>query len=113
MFRLFEERARHRMTLERLREEGAHQRSMLGLGAGFATSLAVLGGAVYCATISQPTVAMVLGGLDIVALAGVFIYGAQTRRAERRDQLALLRDIRRESSVEEELDIAPPEVPPT
>jgi hypothetical protein len=111
MFRLFEERARHRMAIEKLREERAHQRAMLGLGAGFATSLAVLGGAVYCATIGQPTVAMVLGGLDIVALAGVFIYGAQTRRAERRDQLTLLRDMRRQTSGGEDPAIEPPGVP--
>jgi len=95
MFQLFEDRARHRMALELQREHRDARRADLGLAAGFTAVLAVLASAVYCASIGQAVVAGVLGGLDIVALAGVFILGAQMRRSERLQQVQLLRQVQR------------------
>ncbi len=94
MLRLFEERARHRMAMEREREHRDARRADLGLAAGTVVTLSVLGTAAYCATIGQPWVAGVLGGLDIVALAAIFIHVAERRRSERTEQLRWIRDAR-------------------
>ena len=71
------------------------RRADIGLVAGLVIALAVLAAAAYCASINQPWVAGVLGGLDIVALAGIFIYGTERRRSERLEQLRLLQGLRR------------------
>ena len=99
MLKVFEQQAEHRMTMERLWHEAEigrlrddSRRASLGLGAGFVVALAVLGAAVYCASISQPWVAGVLGGLDIVALVGIFIYGTERRRSERLAASRISRD---------------------
>ena len=56
------------------------------------TSLAliVLAAAVSCAWISQPWVAGVLGSLDIVTLAGIYLHGSERRRSERLETIRLL-----------------------
>lgn len=80
------------MAMERIRLERDVRRADRGLIAGSAVALAVLVAAVYCASINQPWVAGVLGGLDIVALAGIFIYGTERRRSERLESARILRD---------------------
>ena len=45
----------------------------------FIVSITALGTCCYCAAIGQPWVAGVIGGLDLVALAGVFIFGSNLR----------------------------------
>src|SRR6266498_458805 len=76
-FTLFEDQARTRMRLEVLMLERDSRRADLGVLAGLIIALTVLGAAVYCASIGQAWVAGVMGGLDVVALAGIFIYGTE------------------------------------
>src|SRR5690242_17991944 len=65
MFTLFEDQARTRMRLEVLLLERDSRRADLGVLAGLVVALAVLGAAVYCASIGQAWVAGVMGGLDV------------------------------------------------
>lgn len=78
------------MSMERARFERDARRADRGLIAGTAVALAVLVAAVYCASIDQPWVAGVLGSLDIVTLAGIFIYGTERRRSERLATIRML-----------------------
>lgn len=91
ILRMFEQQAMHRMAIERMRLERDARRADRGLISGTAVALAVLVAAVYCASIDQPWVAGVLGGLDIVTLAGIFIYGTERRRSERLETVRMLR----------------------
>ncbi len=87
------------MELERDAVASENARANLGPKLGFALSLAVLVVAAYCASIDQPWVAGVLGGLDIVSLVAVFVYGTERRRSERIEKTRMLRESpERESS---------------
>jgi uncharacterized membrane protein len=99
---VFEQQASHRMDLERMRLERDARRADRGLMAGTVVALAVLVAAVYCASINQPWVAGVLGGLAIVTLAGIFIYGTERRRSERLETVRMLRDAGLPTSATEE-----------
>ena len=91
IIRVFEQQAIHRMAIERIRVERDARRADRGLIAGTVVALAVLMAAVFCAWINQPWLAGILGGLDIVTLAGIFIYGTERRRSERLETVRMLR----------------------
>ncbi len=71
------------MALEKAVIEGDNRRANWGLVSATVISLAVLGVSGVLAMGGHETVAGVLAGVDIAALAGVFVYGTNTRKQER------------------------------
>ena len=63
--------------------EGDNRRANWGLVSATVISLAVIGVSGVLAMHNHETVAAVLAGVDIAALAGVFIYGTNSRKEER------------------------------
>lgn len=59
------------------------RRAYLGLLAGFIISLSVIGGGVYLIAIGHDRAGVVLIGINLSGLVGVFVYGSKARRAER------------------------------
>ena len=73
----------HRRDLERTVIHGDNQRATLGVICGTGLSVLVLG---LCALLSWTNnvgIAAALATFDVAALAGVFVYGTRSRRAER------------------------------
>ena len=79
----WEKQSDHRMALEKTVVEGDTRRANWGLVSATVISLAVIGVAGVLAMHDHETVAAVLAGVDIAALAGVFIYGTNSRKEER------------------------------
>jgi uncharacterized membrane protein len=84
---LAERQAEHRMTLEKIVIHGDTVRAHWGLVCGLVISLALLGSAIYMAAIGYAWPGAILGAFDIVALAGVFVYGTHSRREERAERV--------------------------
>ena len=80
---LAEEQARHRMGLENFVVKSESTRSFQGLVAGVVVAISFLLGAVVLGLNGQPTAGTIIGTVDIVSLASVFVYGNVSRRQER------------------------------
>jgi uncharacterized membrane protein len=78
-----EEQARHRQGLEKTAIDGNARRSWWGLWLGAAISLAAIGGAVALGATGHTAASIGLGGIDLAALAGVFVVGRREQRRER------------------------------
>ncbi len=87
--------ARHRIQMERTVILGDSKRSYLGLGAAFILSALVIIGGIYVIVAGYPWAGATLVGINIVGLAGVFIYGTNSRRAEREQKDESMPQIRR------------------
>ena len=61
------------------------KRSNRGLWAGFAITLAGLGGGMFLVYAGHDWAGAAIAGLNLVSLAAVFVYGTRSRRAERAD----------------------------
>jgi uncharacterized membrane protein len=73
----------HRMNLETTVVEGDSNRAYLGVIFAFIISLAVLGVSYVLVTAGQVVAGTILGVIDLATLAGVFIYGTNSRKKER------------------------------
>ena len=73
----------HRIEMERTVLVGDSKRSYLGLLAATFLSLAVIGCGTYVIMNGHDWAGAVIIGVDVVGLAGVFVYGTNARRAER------------------------------
>lgn len=73
----------HRIELEKKVVGGDSTRSYLGLAAAFILSLVAICGSIYIIVQGHVWAGVTIFGIDIVALASVFVYGTQARRAER------------------------------
>lgn len=78
----WETQSGHRRSLERSVIEGDNKRANWGLASATLVSLSVLGVAGVLA-MQNHAVAAVLAGVNIVALASVFVYGTNSRKQER------------------------------
>lgn len=78
-----EKQAEHRQTLEKIVVEGDSGRADKGLKYGLIVALTGLAASVLLAVTGHESVAMIVGGLDLASLAGVFVYATTVRRAER------------------------------
>ena len=83
IIRMIEGQALHRQQLEAQVIAADVQHAHLGLWLGCVVSVSALAAAVGCAALGHGVSAAIIGGADIVALAGVFIYGSHSRRSER------------------------------
>ena len=75
-----ENQSKHRMQLEK----NDSRRSFFGLAAGFLLSLGIIGGAIYLIVRGEAWAAVSLIGINVAALAGVFVYGSRTLRNHER-----------------------------
>ena len=73
----------HRLQIEKTVIRGDSWRSLLGLIFGFILSVTGLLGGIYIIDNGHDWAGGVLVGLDLVGLAGCFVYGSRSRRAER------------------------------
>ena len=63
---------------------GDSWRGYLGIVLGFIIAMTGLCGGIFLAAIGRGGIGLTFGLASLVGLAGVFVYGAQSRRAERR-----------------------------
>lgn len=78
-----EKQAYHRMRMEETVIEGDSRRSYLGLIAGFILSAATIAGGIFLIMNDHDWAGGLLVGGNLAGLAGVFVYGTNSRRAER------------------------------
>jgi uncharacterized membrane protein len=78
-----EEQQKHRHHLEKTTVEGASKRAQQGLWLGFVISLVVLGLGTAVILLGYPAAGAAIMSVDVVALAGVFVYGRREQRKER------------------------------
>lgn len=83
IMRMIEVQSQHRQGLESYALRGEHHRSILGMLLGAIVVFAMLILARYAINQQQQAAAMILGSLPIVGIAGVFVYGTNSRRYER------------------------------
>lgn len=85
-----EEQQKHRMHLEKYALHSDSRRSWAGLAAGLVVVLAVLGASVWLIAGGHEVSGTIFGGLDLVGLAGTFVYGSRLRRQERMDKAKIM-----------------------
>lgn len=78
-----EKQSDHRMHIEKLAIGSEIRRAYLGLWLGFVVTLAVLVSSLILIETGHGTEGLALIGIDIVALAGLFVYGSNNRKNER------------------------------
>ena len=82
----FEQQADHRMALEAHVIHSDSTRATWGLAAAFVFGLVLLGAAIYLIVNGYETAGVVAIITEFVTYGGLFIYGSETRRRERRQQ---------------------------
>ena len=83
ILKMAEGQAQHRQDLEKTAVDGGNRRSWWGLWLGFAISLVVLGLSAGLILAGAPVAGTILGSVDLVALATVFVVGRSEQRRER------------------------------
>jgi uncharacterized membrane protein len=86
-----ERQAAHRQSLEQVAVVGANRRANAGLVLGFIIALLFLAASVGLVVTGHETAGTVIGSVDIVGLAGVFVYGRSSQRRERERKAELIR----------------------
>jgi uncharacterized membrane protein len=87
LFAMVEQQAVHRHYLERTALEADIKRSNMGLWSGFTIAIVGLLAAVGLAMTGHSIVGGLIGTVDLVSLAGIFVYGSLLRRNERMKRL--------------------------
>ena len=72
---------------------GESRRAYLGIVLGFILALTGLCGGIFLAALGRGGIGLTLGLASLVGLAAVFVYGAQSRRAERRRNVTGAEDV--------------------
>jgi uncharacterized membrane protein len=83
ILKMAEDQARHRQGLERTAVDGGSRRSWWGLFLGFGISVIVIGASVLLVLKGHTVAGTVLGSVDLVSLAAVFVIGQSGQRRER------------------------------
>ena len=82
-----EKQTDHRILMERKIVSGDFTQSYLGIAAGFVLSVMVILGGIYLIILGHDWAGASLIGLNVVGLAGVFVYGSNSHRAPRREMV--------------------------
>jgi uncharacterized membrane protein len=82
----FEKQVEHRHFLERSAVLSGIQARSWGLGLGFFISIAGLGVSLALGLSGHEVAAGIVAAIDLTALAGVFVFGSQAQRSERREK---------------------------
>lgn len=88
IFRVWEAQSEHRIAVERTFAIGDSRRAYLGLACAFVLSLLLIAVGTYAVIWGNPWVGVATFSLDIAVLAGVFVYGTNSRRRERERKAA-------------------------
>ena len=92
--RMADSQAQHRQALEKSAVADEHRLAMMGVVAGATVSLAAIVGGALIALFGHPVAGAISGGavigIDIAGLAGVFIYGTQSRQRERIEKAQIM-----------------------
>ena len=83
MVRITESQAEHRIRMESAVILGDARRSAAGLIFAFILSLLIISLGAYAVIWGNPWVGVAVIGINIAGLAGVFVYGTNSRRRER------------------------------
>jgi uncharacterized membrane protein len=78
-----EDQAKHRQEIEKVAVKGGSRRSWWGLWLGFTISMVVLGLSAGLILAGYQVAGSVLGSVDLVSLATVFVIGQSEQRRER------------------------------
>ena len=89
---LTEKQSEHRMSLERSVVSENLKQSKLGLIAGFVLSAMVIFGGIFLIYLGHDWAGGILISINLVGLAGVFVYGSRSHRAQRRERRESLAD---------------------
>jgi uncharacterized membrane protein len=81
-----ESQTAHRLALEKRVIGSDIWRSYIGLGLGFIISMTCVIGGIWLVAQGHDTAGTTVATGSVAALAGVFVYGALTRRSERREK---------------------------
>ena len=93
LLQMAERQSDHRMEMERAVVSADSRRSYIGLVAAFVLSAGIIGGGLYIIALGHQWPGVLLIGVNVVSLAGVFVYGSRNRRDQ---QLAVIPTIRQE-----------------
>jgi uncharacterized membrane protein len=85
-----EKQMTHRISIESIALNGNIKRSNWGLAAAFVLSVIVIVGGIYLVTLGYDWAGGSLVGMNLIGLAGVFIYGTNSRRAQRSEIARIL-----------------------
>jgi hypothetical protein len=89
-----ESQAQHRQALEKTAVSGEHRLAVLGVVAGATVSVAAIVAGTLIALVGHAVAGAITGGavigIDIAGLAGVFIYGTQSRQRERIEKAQIM-----------------------
>jgi uncharacterized membrane protein len=96
-----ETQAKHRQELERAVVTSNNRRSNIGLWLGFLVVMFITWAAYDAIMAGHGLAGTVLGTVDIVTIGGLFIYGSQSQRAERREKADRERALRAQPPQEE------------
>jgi uncharacterized membrane protein len=83
ILKMAEKQSDHRQEIEKIAVKGGSSRSWWGLWLGFAISVLVLGLSAGLVLSGYQVAGTVLGSVDLVALASVFVIGRTDQRRER------------------------------
>ncbi len=78
-----EKQSEHRRSIESVVIRAGARDSLLGIISGFLLGCFSIATAVYMVSLGQSLQGTIFGGIGIVSLAGVFVYGTRSRREER------------------------------
>lgn len=85
ILRMAEAQSESRLQIETTIVTGDSRRAYLGIVAGFILSMVVIGGGIYLIATDHDWAGACLIGLNLVGLAGVFVYGSKNLRDEQRE----------------------------
>lgn len=83
ILKMAEGQAHHRQEMEKTAVDGGSRRSWWGLWLGFGISIIVIGASVLLVLKGHDAAGITLAGIDLVALAAVFVVGRSGQRKER------------------------------
>lgn len=90
IMQMVEAQEQHRRSLEEFSVKAESMRSLWGLGAGFVVAIGGLAAATVMSIAGHAITGAIIGGLDIASIVGVFVYGTQSRKAEREEKARLM-----------------------
>ena len=88
---MVERQSQHRQELEKIVVKGDTRRSWAGLVFGGFLAICCVGGGVALCFFGQSVAGATIATASVVGLAGVFVYGPHSRRAEREEKQDVIR----------------------